>query len=159
MVRCVYMEKADSTNFIIFDVDEMQYALPIEYAAFIVMATEEFPTCIPPRIPRYVKCIMQMEQGLVPVIDFTWFTAYCDSDSSEREYPLILILNHRNKQVGILTDHVTIQPVTSEPETQREAISQQLLVNFGEKKPFLLDVPTFFEKLGAGQIYPSERFP
>lgn len=43
------MDKANKTDFIIFDVGEMQYAIPIEYIAFIVMAVERFPSCIPPK--------------------------------------------------------------------------------------------------------------
>ena len=90
------MKKSDNADFIIFEVGQMRYAIPMEYIAFIVMSMEQFPTCIPPRMPAYMKCVMRMEQGLVPIVDLTLVPGYSTSNHREAPYPMILIVNYRD---------------------------------------------------------------
>ena len=146
------MEKADKTDFVIFDVGEMQYAIPIEYIAFIVMAMEQFPSCIPPRMPAYMKCVMQMEQGLVPIVDLTQVPGYSTSDSRTTPYPLVLIVSYRDKQIGLLTDRVTIQPAKAEVNAAEGTIVRHRFVNSDGTNFIQFDVEKFYNKLEAGQV-------
>jgi len=146
------MEKADKPDFVIFDVGEMQYAIPIEYIAFIVMAMEQFPSCIPPRMPAYMKCVMQMEQGLVPIVDLTQVPGYSTSDSRTTPYPLVLIVSYRDKQIGLLTDRVTIQPAKAEVNAAEGTIVQHRFVSSDGTNFIQFDVEKFYNKLEAGQV-------
>lgn len=144
------MEKTDNTNFVIFDVGKMQYAIPIENAASIVMAAEQFPSCIPPRMPAYVKCVMQMEQGLIPIVDLTLVQRYSTSNHGAAPYPLVLIVSHRNKLIGLLADRVAIQP--AETETAEEAIVRHRFVDSKGANIVQFDVEQFYNQLEAGQV-------
>lgn len=146
------MEKADKTDFVIFDVGEMQYAIPIEYIAFIVMAMEQFPSCIPPRMPAYMKCVMQMEQGLVPIVDLTQVPGYSTSDHRTAPYPLVLIVSYRNKRIGLLTDRVAIQPAEAEVNAAEGTIVRQRLLNTNGSNFIQFDVEKFYNQLEAGQV-------
>ena len=144
------MEKADKTDFVIFDVGETQYAIPIEYIAFIVMAMEQFPSCIPPKMPAYIKCVMQMEQGLVPIVDLTLVPGYSTSNYRTVPYPLVLIVNYRDKQIGLLTDRVAIQP--AEAEATEETIVRHRFVNSKGANIVQFDVEKFYNQLEAGLV-------
>ncbi len=144
------MEKADNTDFIIFDVGEMQYAIPIEYIAFVVMAMEQFPSCIPPRMPAYVKCVMRMGQELVPIVDLTQVPGYSTSNHRAASYPLVLIVSHRGRQIGLLTDRITIQSV--EAEVVERTIIQHRLVNSKGTHFVQFDIEKFYNQLEAGQV-------
>ena len=146
------MEKADNTDFMIFNVGEMQYAIPIEYIAFIVMAMEQFPSCIPPRMPAYMKCVMRMEQGLVPVVDLTQVPGYSTSNNRATPYPLVLIVSYRNKLIGLLTDRVTIRPAEAEVNAAEGTIVRHGLVNSNGTNFIQFDVEKFYNQLGAGQV-------
>lgn len=144
------MEKPDHADFVIFDVGKMQYAIPIENAASIVMATEQFPSCIPPKMPAYVKCVMRMEQGLVPIVDLSLVQGYNASNHRAAPYPLVLIVSYRNKLIGLLTDRVAIQP--AEAEAAEGTIVRHRLVDSNGTNFVQFDVEKFFNQLGAGQI-------
>lgn len=146
------MEKSDKTDFVIFDVGEMQYAIPIEYIAFIVMAMEQFPSCIPPRMPAYMKCVMQMEQGLVPIVDLTQVPGYSTSSHRTAPYPLVLIVSYRNKQIGLLTDRVAIRPAEAEVNAAVGTIVRHRLVNSNGTNFIQFDVEKFYNQLEAGQV-------
>ena len=144
------MEKSDNADFIIFDVGEMRYAIPMEYIAFIVMSMEQFPSCIPPRMPAYMKCVMRMEQGLVPIVDLTLVPGYSTSNHRETPYPMILIVSYRDKQIGLLTDRVAIQP--AETEAVEGSFVQNCLVNSNGTNFVRFDIEKFYNQLEAGQI-------
>ena len=146
------MEKADNTDFIIFDVGEMQYAIPIEYIAFIVMAMEQFPSCIPPKMPAYMKCVMRMEQGLVPIVDLTQVPGYSTSINRTAPYPLVLTVSYRNKLIGLLTDRVTIRPAEAEVNAAEGTIVQHRFVNSNGTNFIQFDVEKFYNQLEAGQV-------
>lgn len=141
------MERVDHSDFLIFDVNEMQYAVPIEYVSFIVMATEQFLACIPPKMPAYVKCIMRMEQGLVPIIDLMQVPEYGTSSGRKKQYPLVLILCYQARQIGLLTDRVAIQPAELGQGAEKGTLSRHLFLSFGEKKILQFDVAKFFAQL------------
>ena len=144
------MGKGDNTSYIIFDVGEIQYAMPIEYTSSVFMATEQFPSCIPPRIPAYVQCVMRMEQGLVPIVDLTLVPGYSTSNHRETPYPMILIVSYRDKQIGLLTDRVAIQP--AETEAVEGSIVPHRLVNSNGTNFVRFDIEKFYNQLEAGQI-------
>lgn len=146
------MKKADKTDFVIFDVGEIQYAIPIENIAFIVMSMEQFPSCIPPRMPAYIKCVMRMEQGLVPIVDLTQVPGYSDSNSRTTPYPLVLIVSYRDKLMGLLVDRVTIQPAEAESKAAEGAIVRHRLVNSNGANFIQFDIEKFYSQLGAGQV-------
>ena len=146
------MEKTDNTDFIVFDVGEMQYAIPIEYIAFLVMAVEQFPSCIPPRMPAYIKCVMQMEQGFVPIVDLTQVPGYTASNHRTTPYPLILIVSYRGKRIGLLTDRVTIQSAEAEAKAADRTIVQNRLVHSNGTTFVQFDVEKFYKQLEAGQV-------
>lgn len=143
------MGKVDNTDFIIFDVGEMQYAIPIEYIAFIFMAMEQFPSCIPPRMPAYMKCVMQMEQGLIPIVDLAQVPGYSAFNSRATPYPLVLVVSYRGKLIGLLTDRVAIQP--AEVKAAERSIVRHHLVNSNGTDFVQFDVEKFYNQLGAGQ--------
>ena len=146
------MEKKDNTDFIIFDVGEIQYAIPIKYIAFIVMSMEQFPSCIPPKMPVYIKCVMQMEQGLVPIVDLTLVPGYSTSNHRTAPYPLVLIVSYRDKQIGLLTDRVAIQPAEAEANAAVGTIVRHRLVNSNGTNFIQFDVEKFYNQLEAGQV-------
>lgn len=146
------MDKANKTDFIIFDVGEMQYAIPIEYIAFIVMAVERFPSCIPPRMPAYMKCVMQMEQGLVPIVDLTQVPGFSTSNHRAKPYPLVLIVNYRSKLVGLLTDRVALQSAEGEANAVEGTIVQQRLLNTNGSNFIQFDIEKFYNQLETGPI-------
>lgn len=146
------MEKADNADFIIFDVGEMQYAIPIEYTASVVMAVEQFPSCIPPRMPAYIKCVMQMEQGLVPIVDLSQVPGYSTCINRTAPYPLVLTVSYRNKLIGLLTDRVTIRPAEAEVNATEGTIVRHRLVNSNGTNYIQFDVEKFYNQLGAGQV-------
>lgn len=146
------MEKTDNVDFIIFDVGKMQYAIPIEYIAFIVMAMEQFPSCIPPRMPAYMKCVMRMEQELVPIVDLTQVPGFSTSNHRTAPYPLVLIVSYRNKRIGLLTDRVAIRPAEAETNAAVGTIVRHRLVNSNGTNFIQFDVEKFYNQLEAGQV-------
>ena len=146
------MEKADNTDFIIFDVGGMQYAIPIEYIAFIVMAMEQFPSCTPPKMPAYMQCVMKMEQGLGPVVDLTQVPGYTTSNHRATPYPLVLIVSHRGEQIGLWTDRVTIQSAEAEDKADERTIVQHRFVKSNGTNFVQFDVEKFYKQLGAEQV-------
>lgn len=146
------MGKGDNTSYIIFDVGEIQYAMPIEYTSSVFMATEQFPSCIPPRIPAYVQCVMRMEQGLVPIVDLTQVPGYCTSNHRTTPYPLVLTVSYRDKLIGLLTDRVTIQSAGVEVKETEETIVQHSLINFNGTNFIQFDIEKFYNQLEAGAV-------
>ena len=149
------METESNADYLIFDIGKMQYAIPMKYVAAVMMETEQFPSCIPPKTPAYIECVIQIEQVLVPIVDLAQVPGYRMLTKRENPYPLVLILSYQSRQVGLLTDHMTIQTVDASGKAENGAIGQQLFINLDGKHLVLFDVPKFFSQLEEGQTGPA----
>ncbi len=137
-------------QYLAFDVGRTHYAASIEYVGYIVAASQEFPHCMPPRMPSYVERVMRMEQKLVPIINLARFESDKALTDEVHIYSLVVVLAYQEKSVGILTDRVSILPVQEGVEEEIDSVTQRRILNFNGENFVLLNVPGFYEEIKEG---------
>lgn len=95
-----------------------------------------------------MKCVMQMEQGLVPIVDLMRVPGYSVSGNRTTPYPLVLIVSYRDKRIGLLTDRVKIQSAEAESEAAERTIVRHRLVNSNGMNFVQFDGEKFYNQLG-----------
>ena len=130
-----------------FEVDKVHYAVPMDYVAYIVSASDSYPYCIPPRRKVYIDCIMKIEQKLITVVDLSAFSKHMLSDKDRCQRPLILILGYQNSMLGVLTDYIGPPVGGSQLNFETDAMERHTFFNCGEEQSILFDVPQFYRKL------------
>ena len=95
-----------SCRFLLFKVDELQYAVSMEYVAYIVSATEPFPSCRLPNRNSNVERIINIGQQLIAVIELAALEKIKPSYRNKCQRPLILVLGYNNSLVGLLVDYI-----------------------------------------------------
>lgn len=131
-------------KYMVFDVGEICYAIPMEYVGYIVTTSEKFPHCIPPGMPPYVKRIMRMEQKLVPIVNLSKFEKGKALKEQEHFYSLILVLNYQGQSVGVLTDRISLLTEPAEVEFKEDVVTHRKILHFGGENYVLFNVPKFY---------------
>lgn len=138
-------------QYLAFDVGRTHYATSIEYVGYIVAASQEFPHCMPPRMPAYVERVMRMEQKLVPIINLARFESEKELTDEAHIYSLVVVFAYQEKSVGILTDRVSILSVQEGGKEEMDSVTQRMVLNFNGKNFVLLNVPGFYEEINEGR--------
>lgn len=141
------LKLGNSCRFLLFKVDKRQYAVSMEYVAFIVSATEPFPSCRLPELNSYVERIINIGQQLITVIELTALENSKLSYENECQRPLILVLGYDNSLIGLLTDYIDSPLESSELKIERDEFDHQDFLIYDERNFTLLDVPEFYKKL------------
>lgn len=137
----------NSRRFLLFKVDEMQYAVSMEYVAYIVSATEPFPSCRLPDRNAYVERVINIGQQLITVIELTVLDNSKRSYRNECQRPFILVLGYSNSLVGLLADYIDSPLENLELKIERDEFDHQDFLIYDERNFTLLDVPEFYKKL------------
>lgn len=132
-------------QYLLFDVGRMRYAVPMEYVGYIIPALGEFPSCVPPRMPSYIKRIVSIEKRQVAIIELENFAE--DGVAYKGVRPLVLILNYQNKIIGLQADNISILPEHLKSELIEDDIHNTVVLNCDGNDFILLDVPGLFEKI------------
>lgn len=140
---------SDENNYLLFDTGELQYAVSMGYVGYIISASETFRRCMPPQMPPYVKCVMSIEQELVPIVDLNRLEGTAEDYIGEIQLPLIVILNYCNRAIGVLADKISLQLGKTVEKNQIDPISKRAAVTFDGNIFVLLDVPEFYKKIRA----------
>ncbi|EOS38345.1 hypothetical protein C808_02546 [Lachnospiraceae bacterium M18-1] len=130
-----------------FEVDKVHYAVPMDYVAYIVSATDSYPYCIPPRRKVYIDCIMKIEQKLITVVELSAFSKHMLSDKESCQRPLILILGYQDSMLGVLADYIGPPVEFSKLNFEADVMGQHTFFNCGEEQSILFDVPQFYREL------------
>ena len=137
----------NSCRFLLLKVDEMQYAVSMEYVAYIVSATEPFPSCRLPERNSYIERIINIGRQLITVIDLSVLENSKTSYRNKCQRPLILVLNYNNTLVGLLADYIDSPLENSELKIEKDEFEQQNFLIYQKQNFILLDVPVFYKKL------------
>lgn len=137
----------NSCRFLLFKVDEMQYAVSMEYVAYIVSATEPFPSCRLPDRNSYIERIINIGQQLITVIELTALEKSRPSYRNKCQRPLILVMKCNNSLVGLLADYIDSPLENSEWTIERDEFDQQNFLIYDKQNFILFDVPEFHKKL------------
>lgn len=138
-------------QYMLLDIGELRYAVPMEYVGYIVPSEGEYHCCTLPQMPFYINRIMSVEKELVTVIDLENIEK---KDIGHKDIrPLILILNYQNKIIGLQADNITLMSEKSESKLIKDETNQCSLLHFGGKDFILLNVPCLFEKIGTKEEY------
>lgn len=140
---------SDENNYLLFDTGELQYAISVGYVGYIISASETFRRCTPPQMPSYVKCVMSIEQELVPIVDLNRLEGMAGENIGEIQLPLIVILNYRNRAIGVLADKISLQLGKTVEKNQIDPISKHVAVTIDGNIFILLDVPELYKKIRA----------
>lgn len=132
-------------QYLLFDVGRMRYAVPMRYVGYIIPASEKYPSCVPPKMPSYIKRVISIERRHVAIIELENFTK--DDIVYRAIRPLLLILNYQNKVIGLQVDNISLLPKHLEPELTEDDICQTVILNCDGNDFMLLDVPKLFERL------------
>lgn len=140
-----------SNQYLLLDIGEQQYAVPMEYVGYVVPSEGEYRSCTPPQMPLYINRIMSMEKKLVTVIDLENIEK---RDIGHKEIrPLVLVLNYQNRIIGLQADRITLMPEKSEPKLTKDELNQCSLLHFSGKDFILLNVPHLLEKICTKEEY------
>lgn len=131
-------------QYVLFDVCKMRYAVPMKYVEYIIPASGEYPSCVPPKVPSYINRIISIEKRQVAVIELENFIN--DNAVYQGERPLVLILNCQDKIIGIQTDYITLPPKQSEPELIEDSVNQCAVLKCDGSDFVLFDVPGLLKK-------------
>ncbi len=138
-------------QYLLLDIGEQQYAVPMEYVGYIVPSKGEYPCCTLPQMPFYINRVMSMEKKLVTVIDLENIEK---RDIGHKEIrPLVLVLNYQNRIIGLQADRITLMPEKSEPKLTKDELNQCSLLHFSGKDFILLNVPHLLEKISTKEEY------
>lgn len=140
---------SDENNYLFFDTGELQYAVSMGYVGYIISASETFRRCMPPQMPSYVKYVMSIEQELVPIVDLNRLEGMAEENIGEIQLPLIVILNYRNRAIGVLADKISLQLGKTVEKNQIDPISKHAAVTIDGNIFILLDVPELYKKIRA----------
>lgn len=142
-----------SNQYMVFKAGGIDYIVPVEYVGYIVTTAEQFPQCLPPKMPAYVKRIMFMEQKLVPIVDLAKFEKDKDIKDQEHFYSLILVLEYQGQSVGVLTENISLLIAPTEVEIEEDAVTQRRILNLGGESLILLNIPGFFNEIKKGKTH------
>ena len=131
-----------------FEIDGAEYAVPIEYVYAILSASEDLPSCVPPRRPPYVERLVLTEQNLVPVIEWSRVTGREHPKDSQLSRTMLVILRHQKRMLGILADRAAAPFTEIEPRLEQDATKIHTLLICKDKQYILFDIPTVFYNLG-----------
>lgn len=137
----------NSCRFLLFKVDEMQYAVSMEYVAYIVSATEPFPSCRLPDQNSYVESVINIGQQLITIIELSVLKNSIPLYRSECQRPLILVLDYSNSLVGLMADYIDSPLENSELKIERDEFDHQNFLIYDKQNFILFDVPEFYKKL------------
>ena len=133
-------------QYLLFDVGKMRYAVPMMYVGYIIPASGEDPSCIPPKIPAYINRVISIEKRSVTIIELENLVK--DNVVYEGIRPLVLILNCQNKIIGLQTDNISLLPEHLKSELIENSIHNTAILSCDGSDFTLLDVPGLFRKLG-----------
>lgn len=136
-----------SCRFLLFKVDELQYAVSMEYVAYIVSATEPFPSCRLPNRNSNVERIINIGQQLIAVIELAALEKIKPSYRNKCQRPLILVLGYNNSLVGLLVDYIDSLLENTELKIERGGFNHQNFLIYDKRNFPLFDVPEFYKKL------------
>lgn len=137
----------NSCRFLLFKVDEMQYAVSMEYVAYIVSATGPFPSCRLPDQNSYVESVINIGQQLITIIELSVLKNSIPLYRSECQRPLILVLDYSNSLVGLMADYIDSPLENSELKIERDEFDHQNFLIYDKQNFILFDVPEFYKKL------------
>lgn len=96
-----------------------------------------------------MKCVMSIEQELVPIVDLNRLEGTAEDYIGEIQLPLIVILNYCNRAIGVLADKISLQLGKTVEKNQIDPISKRAAVTIDGNIFVLLDVPEFYKKIRA----------
>lgn len=120
----------DGYNYLPFEIDKTQYAVPLEYVAYIISAAEQYPWCTLPKQNRCVSRVMWVGEELVTIVELTDLWNTLTSNGTQSQRTMLLVLNYCNHLIGVLTDRIS-HPIES----------------YDEKYVSSFDVPDFYNTL------------
>lgn len=131
-------------SYLPFKIDGTAYAVPVEYVFSVLSASENFPSCVPPGLPAYVKRVIITEGNLVPVIEWNQ-VAQVDAQNGTKSRIMLVILHHKNRMLGVLADCVAAPFTLAEPKLEPDATKTYTLMLYGNEHYILFDIPEFFQ--------------
>lgn len=56
-------------QYLLFDVGRMRYAVPMRDVGYIIPASADYPSCVPPKMPSYINRVISIERQPVTIIE------------------------------------------------------------------------------------------
>lgn len=134
-------------SYLPFKIDGTAYAVPVEYVFSVLSASEDFPSCVPPGLPAYVKRVILTEGNLVPVIEWNQI-AQVDAQNETNPRIMLVILHYKNRMLGVLADCVAAPFTLAEPKLESDATKTYTLLLYEDANYILFDLPKFFQNRG-----------
>lgn len=128
-------------KYLTIDVGSTKYAIPIEYAGYIVSTDREFLQCTPPNMPSFVKNILIIENEQALIIDLEGLSG---TKSVQKTHPLILLLDYNNSSIGILADKVSLPMWQSDASIEYNPEAHRKFVKIGNERYLLFEVSELY---------------
>ncbi len=128
-------------KYITIEIGEVKYAIPIEYAGYIVSTERKFIQCTPPNMPAFVKQILIVEGEQALIVDLDELNGVT---SPTETHPLILLLDYNDTTIGILADRVYLPSVQSDARIEVNPTVDQKFVKMGGENYLLFNVSELY---------------
>lgn len=148
----------DTYSYLPFEVDKIQFIVPMEYVGFILSTAEPLPFCRLPHMPAHVCCVVKIQKELISIIELANMGRGRSSDDGIKAFqrPFILVLRWNGRLIGLLADRIDSPIQIPEAYAQKDGAGQDGSGIFEQNgESFLLfDVPNFHKhcsvKKGSG---------
>ncbi len=135
---------SDDYKYLTIDVGNTKYAIPIEYAGYIVSTDRGFLQCTPPNMPPFVKNILIIEDVQALIIDLEVLSG---TEPTQKSHSLILLLDFDNSSIGILVYKINLPPQQSEVSIEANPAIDQKFVKIGNEKYLLFNVSELYDAI------------
>lgn len=138
---------ANEYQYLPFEVDGTQYAVPLKYIASILLSSEEFPTCVPPKRNACVVRVMRVNQELMTIVELAALGKKDILQERQPQRPFVLSLRYQGSLIGLLVDRVSSLLTVLEPKLSTDSVNQRTLL-ISDTGPYVLfDVSELHEAL------------
>lgn len=138
---------AEEYQYLPFEIDGVQYAVPLKYVASILLASEEFPSCVPPKRNVCVVRVMKVNQELMTIVETAALEKIDGLNENQRQRPFILSLRYQDSLIGLLVDRVFSLLTFSEPKLATDSVHQRTLLMNNADHYVLFDVSELHKAL------------
>lgn len=138
---------AEEYQYLPFEIDGIQYAVPLKYIASILLASEEFPACVPPKRNACVVRVMRVNQELMTVIEMASLGNGGILNEHQRQRPFIVSLRYQDSLIGLLVDRVYSLLTFLEPKLATDSVNRRTILMNNTEHYILFDVSELHEAL------------
>lgn len=137
----------DEYRYLPFEIDGVRYAVPLNYVVSILLSSEEFPSCVPPKRNTGVVRLMKVNQELITIVEIAAFEKNSVSGMRQDQRPYILSLRYQDSLIGLLVDYVFSLREFSEPRFEKDSVNQRTILMNGTEHFILFDVSELHKAL------------